>query len=76
MLIIFVLSLRKQKESFENLNPTHVNGEELFESDIMLSPEQREAMAQRKAIITYPNYRWEIGTDGYPHVPYTFGDSK
>ncbi|XP_064101841.1 protein SpAN-like [Macrobrachium nipponense] len=68
--------LDKRARGFEELNPTHVEGEELYQSDIRLTPEQRVDLVQRKAIILSQSYRWPVGTDGFVHVPYVFGDSN
>jgi len=65
----------KMRNEFEMTNPTHVNGEELFESDILLTPEQRKMMADRKAT-PYDYRRWSNGPDGNPLVPYVFSDSN
>ncbi|KAK4315563.1 hypothetical protein Pmani_013254 [Petrolisthes manimaculis] len=54
-------------------NPDEVEGEKLFEGDILLTPTQRRALNERKGIAN-PYYRWPDGRDGLPLVPYTFGD--
>nr|XP_053627455.1 blastula protease 10-like [Cherax quadricarinatus] len=57
-------------ERFEYTNPDFVDGKKLFEKDIMLTPEQWQALRERKAIRNLM-YRWPDGPDGYPLVPYT-----
>ncbi|XP_064113798.1 blastula protease 10-like isoform X2 [Macrobrachium nipponense] len=71
-----VVTILKKEDlgGFENVNPSHVNGEELFEADILLSPEQKRQLLERKAI-SYTSMRWPNGPNGTPVVPYQFGDS-
>ncbi|XP_066956258.1 blastula protease 10-like [Macrobrachium rosenbergii] len=67
--------LRKEDVGrFENVNPSHVTGEELFESDILLSPEQRRQLLEWKATSS-TSARWPNGPNGTPVVPYKFGDT-
>ncbi|XP_066988799.1 zinc metalloproteinase nas-34-like [Macrobrachium rosenbergii] len=68
------IPMKEDLGGFENVNPTHVNGEELFESDILLSPEQRRQFLERKAIPSLSS-RWPNGPNGTPVVPYQFGDT-
>ncbi|XP_066988776.1 blastula protease 10-like [Macrobrachium rosenbergii] len=68
------IPMKEDLGGFENVNPTHVNGEELFESDILLSPEQRRQFLDRKAIPSLSS-RWPNGPNGTPVVPYQFGDT-
>nr|XP_053627432.1 protein SpAN-like [Cherax quadricarinatus] len=56
-------------QEFEYTNPDSVDGQNLFEKDIMLTPEQWQALRERKAIRKLV-YRWPDGPDGYPLVPY------
>ncbi|XP_064104984.1 protein SpAN-like [Macrobrachium nipponense] len=52
---------------FENVNPSHVNGEELFEADILLSSEQRRQLLERKAIpYTSMRGQGQMGPNGTP----------
>ncbi|KAK7028966.1 metalloendopeptidase activity protein [Halocaridina rubra] len=64
-----------QEKDFEMFNPTHVHGEKLYESDILLTLEQKAALAERKAIISSLNYRWQEAGNGFPFVPYVFADN-
>ncbi|XP_069953064.1 blastula protease 10-like [Cherax quadricarinatus] len=59
----------KLDKGFEYSNPDYVDGEKLFEKDIMLTPEQWQALRERKAIRNLV-YRWPNGPNGYPVVPY------
>ncbi|KAG7169551.1 Blastula protease 10-like 4 [Homarus americanus] len=58
---------------FEFTNPDTVNGKELFEKDLMLTPEQWHAIRERKAISNVI-FRWPPGPNGYPLIPYRFVD--
>ncbi|XP_068228151.1 blastula protease 10-like [Palaemon carinicauda] len=72
----FILRLadgRVQLGGFENVNPTHVNGVQLYEGDILLTEEQRKQLLDRKAIAKV-SMRWPNGQSGTPVVPYKFGD--
>ena len=53
-------------QQFEVFNPDEVNGVELFEKDILLSPEQR--MTERKGITTTHNLWFD--DNGDPFVPW------
>ncbi|XP_068229046.1 blastula protease 10-like [Palaemon carinicauda] len=66
---------REDLSGFENINPTHVNSEELFESDILLNAQQKRHLVEKKAI-PYLSNRWKNGPSGTPVVPYKFGDSQ
>jgi len=64
------------EDDFELTNPGATQeGEELFQSDVLLSKEQWEAVRERKAI-NYEGSRWPEGSDGYPLVPYVYSDSN
>ncbi|CAL4144042.1 unnamed protein product, partial [Meganyctiphanes norvegica] len=68
---IEVLSIN---EPFEMSNPQRVAAGELYQSDMLLTEEQWDAVRERKAIDDQ-RYRWTEGSDGYPLVPYVFQDS-
>ncbi|KAK3889241.1 hypothetical protein Pcinc_006809 [Petrolisthes cinctipes] len=63
----------EEHPDFLDTNPDEVEGERLFEGDILLTPTQRRSLNERKGI-AHPYYRWRDGSDGLPLVPYTFGD--
>ena len=54
-------------------NPREVNGQPVFEGDILLTQEQRRALKERKGQASLSS-RWEEGSDGYPLVPYVFSN--
>lgn len=64
-----------QEPDFLDTNPKTVDGESVFEGDILLSEAQRRALEERKGLISTAR-RWPAGSDGYPLVPYVFGDSE
>ncbi|KAG7165510.1 Blastula protease 10-like 6, partial [Homarus americanus] len=59
--------------AFYVANVNFVDGVELLEKDMMLTPEQWQAFRERKAIADL-RARWDEGPDGYPYVPYIFVD--
>ncbi|XP_068246635.1 protein SpAN-like [Palaemon carinicauda] len=62
-------------DGLEWMNPSHVNGQELFEGDILLTPEQSFMLQERKAV-DFVARRWLNGPDGFPLVRYTFQDEN
>nr|XP_045593034.1 blastula protease 10-like [Procambarus clarkii] len=63
----FTTSLKDK--GFEYTNPDIVDGRPLYQKDIMLTPQQWQALRERKAIADL-TYRWPAGPDGFPLVPY------
>ncbi|CAL4245187.1 unnamed protein product, partial [Meganyctiphanes norvegica] len=61
-------------EPFEMSNPQLVAAGELYQSDMLLTEEQLDAVRGRKAIDDQTR-RWTERSDGYPLVPYLFQDS-
>lgn len=71
-----IYRLSPQHRDFLETNPDEVEGERLFEGDILLTPAQRRALNERKALAS-AYYRWpKDRTDGKPLVPYVFADRK
>ncbi|KAK4288941.1 hypothetical protein Pmani_038058, partial [Petrolisthes manimaculis] len=63
------------RPDFLDMNPSSVEGEPVFEGDLLLTKTQRRHLSERKAISS-STYRWPRGPSGYPLVPYVFGDDK
>ncbi|CAL4116747.1 unnamed protein product [Meganyctiphanes norvegica] len=61
-------------QPFEMSNPSAVAAGELYQSDMLMSEEQWDALRTRKALDN-KKMRWTEGSDGYPLVPYVFMDS-
>jgi len=61
-------------EPFEMSNPSAVAAGELYQSDMLMSEAQWDALRTRKALDN-KQMRWTEGSDGYPLVPYVFQDS-
>ncbi|XP_064096371.1 protein SpAN-like [Macrobrachium nipponense] len=57
------------------LNPTAVNGTNLYETDILLTDGQHLQVIAKKAI-NYLAARWSTDAKGFPEVPYSFGDER
>ncbi|KAK8400468.1 hypothetical protein O3P69_003258 [Scylla paramamosain] len=60
---------------FMDTNPTEVEGEPIFEGDILLTQSQWREIRERKGL-NGESSRWPEGSDGYPLVPYLFTDSR
>ncbi|XP_064103416.1 zinc metalloproteinase nas-33-like [Macrobrachium nipponense] len=60
---------------FDLLNPTSIDGKNLYESDILLTDEQRQLIIGKKAISNLAA-RWPTAANGFPEVPYRFGDAN
>lgn len=69
---LHLCSLR-QLRNFEDTNPEEVEGERLFQSDMLLSTDQWRALRERKGLAS-TTYRWPEGSDGFPLVPYVFSN--
>ncbi|XP_064088192.1 blastula protease 10-like [Macrobrachium nipponense] len=57
------------------LNPTSVNGTNLYETDILLTDEQHLQIIGKKAISNLAA-RWPTAANGFIDVPYRFGDAN
>ncbi|XP_069180532.1 protein SpAN-like [Procambarus clarkii] len=55
-------------KGFEYTNPDFVDGKPLYQKDILLNPEQWQALRERKALASAV-YRWPE-VNGFPLVPY------
>lgn len=64
-----------QVPDFMDTNPPVVNGERVFEGDIVLTMKQWRALKERKGLAS-SNSRWPEGADGYPLVPYRFNSGE
>lgn len=52
-------------------NPVVVDGQFIFEGDIVLTEKQWRSVKERKGLAS-SSYRWPEGSDGFPLVPYVF----
>ncbi|XP_063842424.1 protein SpAN-like isoform X2 [Scylla paramamosain] len=60
---------------FIDTNPSVINGQPVFEGDIILTENQWAAVRARKGLSDLTK-RWSEGSDGYPVVPYRFTDDR